>query len=56
VNDIYKAIPNTDIRLIADDTNVFVQGKIWTLLLLKQAFSALKLLVGRQEGHLACKN
>jgi len=30
-------------------------GKIWTLLLLKQAFSALKLLVGWQEGHLACK-
>jgi len=27
VNDIYKAIPNTDIRLFADDTNVFVNGK-----------------------------
>jgi len=27
VNDIYKAIPNTDIRLFADDTNVFVHEK-----------------------------
>jgi len=27
VNAIYKAIPNTDIRLFAHDTNVFVHGK-----------------------------
>ena len=28
----------------------------WLISLIKQSFSALTLLVGRQEGHLACKN
>jgi len=28
----------------------------WQLILQQVAFSALTLLVGRQEGHLACKN